>query len=155
MYQTGGTIKETIEFVQRHEYVLPAIQREFVWKPEQIERLFDSLMQGYPFGTFLLWRVQAENSADYKFYDFVRDYHQRDNPHCPALPTQTDRVTAVLGWSAATNGAEHRPVRVDGGQAALQVVEQPRRISHYDISTWTCSARLSRAKRATGIASSS
>jgi hypothetical protein len=29
--------------------VLPAIQREFVWKPEQIEKLFDSLMQGYPF----------------------------------------------------------------------------------------------------------
>ena len=31
----------------------PAIQREFVWKPEQIAKLFDSLMQGYPFGTFL------------------------------------------------------------------------------------------------------
>jgi hypothetical protein len=96
VYQTGGTIKETIELVQRHEYVLPAIQREFVWKPEQIERLFDSLMQGYPFGTFLLWRVDAENTANYKFYDFVRDYHERDNPHCPPLPKQTDRVTAVL-----------------------------------------------------------
>ena len=96
MYQTGGTIKETIELVQRHEYVLPAIQREFVWKPEQIERLFDSLMQGYPFGTFLLWRVNAESSKLYKFYDFVRDYHERDNPHCPPLPAQTDRVTAVL-----------------------------------------------------------
>ncbi len=48
MYQTGGTIKEAIELVQRHEYVLPAIQREFVWKPEQIQRLFDSLMQGWP-----------------------------------------------------------------------------------------------------------
>ena len=96
MYQTGGTIKETIELVQRHEYVLPAIQREFVWKPEQIERLFDSLMQGYPFGTFLLWRVESENSRLYKFYDFVRDYHERDNPHCPPLPIQTNRVTAVL-----------------------------------------------------------
>ena len=96
MYQTGGTIKETIDLVQRHEYVLPAIQREFVWQPEQIQRLFDSLMQGYPFGTFLLWRVEAENSADYKFYDFVRDYHERDKPHCPSLAIRTDRVTAVL-----------------------------------------------------------
>ena len=49
MYQTGATIKETIDKVQKHEYVLPAIQREFVWNPEQIARLFDSLMQGYPF----------------------------------------------------------------------------------------------------------
>lgn len=96
MYQTGGTIKETIDLVQRHEYVLPAIQREFVWKPWQIQRLFDSLMQGYPFGTFLLWRVEAENSPKYRFYDFVRDYHQQNNPHCPALPPQTNKVTAVL-----------------------------------------------------------
>lgn len=96
MYQVGGTIKETIDLVQKHEYVLPAIQREFVWKPEQIQRLFDSLMQGYPFGTFLLWRVDAENASRYRFYDFVRDYHERDNPHCPQLPMQNSRVTAVL-----------------------------------------------------------
>ena len=97
MYQTGGTIKNTIEFMQKHEYVLPAIQREFVWRPEQIQRLFDSIMQGYPFGTLLLWNVQAENSAKYKFYDFVREYHERDNPHCPPLPIQRNRkITAVL-----------------------------------------------------------
>jgi len=48
LYQTGETIKSTIEQVQHHEFVLPAIQREFVWKPEQIQRLFDSLMQGIP-----------------------------------------------------------------------------------------------------------
>lgn len=96
MYQTGGTIKDTIGLVQRHEYVLPAIQREFVWKPEQIARLFDSLMQGYPVGTLLLWRVDAENARKYRFYDFVRDYHEKDNPHCPRLPEQHNALTAVL-----------------------------------------------------------
>lgn len=96
MYQTGGTIKDTIDKVQRHEYVLPAIQREFVWKPKQIQRLFDSLMQGYPFGTFLLWRVEEGNADKYRFYDFVRDYHEKDRPHCPPLPQQTRQVTAVL-----------------------------------------------------------
>ena len=97
MYQTGGTIKETIEQIQKTNYVLPAIQREFVWKPEQIARLFDSLMQGYPFGTFLYWKVDKDNSSKYKFYGFVRDYHQRDNPHCPRLPTfHKTELTAVL-----------------------------------------------------------
>ena len=91
-----GTIKGTIDLVQRHEYVLPAIQREFVWKPDQIERLFDSIMQGYPFGTFLLWKVEEKNAARYRFYDFVREYHQKDNPHCPPLPEQNRAVTAVL-----------------------------------------------------------
>lgn len=97
MYQTGGTIKETLEAVQQSKYVLPAIQREFVWRPEQICRLFDSLMQGYPFGTFLYWKVDSANSSDYKFYAFVCNYHERDNPHCPQLPVfHNTELTAVL-----------------------------------------------------------
>ena len=97
MYQTGDTIKKTLDEIHRHDLVLPAIQREFVWNPEQIYRLFDSLMQGYPFGTFLYWRVAPENSGKFKFFDFVLNYHQRDNPHCPPLPPMPGRhLTAVL-----------------------------------------------------------
>ena len=118
MYQTGATIKETIELIQRHEYVLPAIQREFVWKPEQIQRLFDSLMQGYPFGTFLLWLVEAENSHEYKFYDFVREYHERDNPHCPPLPRRNARVTAVLD-------GQQRLTALNIGLCGSMAVKQP------------------------------
>jgi len=97
MYQTGGTIKDILEDIRQSKFVLPAIQREFVWQPEQIARLFDSLMQGYPFGTFLYWKVDKANSGLYTFYEFVRDYHQRDRPHCPQLPPfhETD-LTAVL-----------------------------------------------------------
>lgn len=97
MYQTGPTIQKTLDEIQRNDLVLPAIQREFVWRPEQIYRLFDSLMQGYPFGTFLYWRVDPENSPKFNFYDFVLDYHERDRPHCPPLPEMPNkRLTAVL-----------------------------------------------------------
>lgn len=97
MYQTGDTIQKTLDEIHHHKLVLPAIQREFVWGSAQICRLFDSLMQGYPFGTFLYWRVEPENSGDFKFYDFVREYHQKDAPRCPPLPTMPDRqLTAVL-----------------------------------------------------------
>lgn len=97
MYQTGDTINDTLKSVQKGKFVLPAIQREFVWRPEQIARLFDSLMQGYPFGTFLFWKVEGCNSHQYKFYDFVRDYHESDNPHCPAHPVfHNTELTAVL-----------------------------------------------------------
>ena len=97
MYQTGLTIKEALAAVSNNLYVLPAIQREFVWKPEQIARLFDSLMQGYPFGTFLFWKVAPEKSAQFKFFGFVQNYHERDAPHCPELGTLPNReLTAVL-----------------------------------------------------------
>lgn len=96
-YQTGRTIKETLDAISRRGLVLPAIQREFVWSMQQICRLFDSLMQGYPFGTFLYWDIQPENSAKHTYFDFVQDYHQRYNPHCPRSPAMPQRnLTAVL-----------------------------------------------------------
>ena len=97
MHQQGGTIEDALDSIASHEFVLPAIQREFVWRPEQVCNLFDSLMQGYPFGEFMLWRVSPENSGNYRWYDFVRKYHQRDNPHCPELAAIHDKpLTAVL-----------------------------------------------------------
>ena len=97
MYQTPVTIEHTLNRIERHDIVLPAIQREFVWQPEQICTLFDSLMQGYPFGTFLYWKVKQENNHSYQFYDFVREYHEKDNPHCPRLGDMPNRdVMAVL-----------------------------------------------------------
>ena len=97
MYQTGQTIVETLNQIHRHDLVLPAIQREFVWGEDQIYTLFDSLMQGYPFGTFLYWKVASENSGKFNFYDFVREYHERDNRHCPQLPEMSNQpLTAVL-----------------------------------------------------------
>src|SRR4249919_3248920 len=97
MYKPGGTIATALNRIQQTQYVLPAIQREFVWKPEQIERLFDSLMQGYPFGTFLFWKVEPERSGQFKFYSFVQNYHERDAAHCPELGTLPNReLTAVL-----------------------------------------------------------
>ena len=97
MYHPGGTIKEALRCIERNEYVLPAIQREFVWGPDQICALFDSLMQGYPFGEFLFWQIDPEHSAEYKYYGFVLNYHQRDNPHCPEARIMPGRsITAVL-----------------------------------------------------------
>ena len=97
MYQQGGTIKKVLDNIASNKYVLPAIQREFVWSPEQICKLFDSVMQGYPFGEFLFWRIQPERSADYRYYGFVREYHQRDNPHCPDLgPLPNQEIIVVL-----------------------------------------------------------
>ena len=97
MHQQGGTIRNALDSIASHAYVLPAIQREFVWRPEQVCNLFDSVMQGYPFGEFMFWRIDAENSGQYRWYDFVREYHQRDNPHCPELGAVYGKpLTAVL-----------------------------------------------------------
>ena len=96
-FQTPITIHRALRGIQSHDYVLPAIQREFVWDPDRICRLFDSLLRGYPIGSFLFWKVNQENVSEYRFYDFVRNYHQRDHPHCPELDVPPERaVVAIL-----------------------------------------------------------
>lgn len=78
-FQTPITIKEAIKNIQDRKYLLPAIQREFVWKSEQIENLFDSLMNDYPIGSFLFWEVK--NPKDYKLYKFIQKYDQRESSY--------------------------------------------------------------------------
>ncbi|QEE16822.1 DUF262 domain-containing protein [Promethearchaeum syntrophicum] len=75
------TIKEVINKIQKKNYILPAIQREFVWNKKQICRLFDSIMQKYPIGSFLLWEVANEKKNNFQFYEFIRNFHERDNKH--------------------------------------------------------------------------
>jgi hypothetical protein len=77
--------------------VLPAIQREFVWDPEQIRTLFDSLLRGYPIGSFLFWRVEPQRAGQFAFYDFLTDFHERDNPYAPKAHVPVGRgVVAIL-----------------------------------------------------------
>ena len=49
------TINDVVILAGRGEYDLPEIQREFVWKSDQVRILCDSLYQGYPIGTLLIW----------------------------------------------------------------------------------------------------
>ena len=72
------SIKEVVEMIGRNEVYLPAIQRKFVWTHEQTEIFFDSIMRGYPIGTFLFWFVRGEKKNEYTFYKFLQEYHERD-----------------------------------------------------------------------------
>lgn len=80
-YQTPITIKSAIESIKKRHYVLPSIQREFVWDTDQIETLFDSLMRDYPISTFLFWRVDKNKIKDFQFYEFLKNYHEKDCRH--------------------------------------------------------------------------
>ena len=77
-FEDAKTISEVLKGIQAQDYVLPAIQREFVWDADkEVVRLFDSLMRGYPIGTFLSWTVKPPLVGEFKFYGFMRDFHQK------------------------------------------------------------------------------
>lgn len=96
-YQTALTIANVIKDIDAKKYLLPSIQREFVWGTDQIEKLFDSLMRDYPINAFLFWKVPKEKVSEFKFYEFLRDYHQKDGRHNPKANTNgSDDVIAIL-----------------------------------------------------------
>ncbi len=75
-------------------YFLPDIQREYVWlkkaDEKKIEQLFDSILRGYPIGSFLFWKLpkediaksdeQDENKLNFQLYQFITNYDER-KPH--------------------------------------------------------------------------
>ncbi len=91
------TVAKTVAAIQQRRYVLPAIQREFVWDSDQVCRLFDSLLRGYPIGSLLFWAVDGKQAQDFRFYEFQTDYHEKNHPHADVahIPVGSD-VTAVL-----------------------------------------------------------
>ena len=80
-FQTPLTIKEAIENIENNKFLLPSIQREFVWEHTKIEWLFDSLMRNYPISSFLLWQVESEVKKGYKFYKFISKYREKFKTH--------------------------------------------------------------------------
>lgn len=96
-YQTALTIESVIKDIDSKKYLLPSIQREFVWSTKQIEKLFDSLMMDYPINAFLFWKVPKEKAKEFSFYEFLRDYHQRTGRHNPkANISGSDDIIAIL-----------------------------------------------------------
>lgn len=100
-FQTAITIKKALENIQGRRYAMPAIQREFVWEPEQIEQLFDSLMQGFPIGAFLFWEVEPETVKQYRWYGFMRHYI-RDR----SLNQEFEPRDDVSGFTAVLDGQQ-------------------------------------------------
>ncbi|WP_305418071.1 DUF262 domain-containing protein [Photobacterium leiognathi] len=96
-YQTPITIKTAIDNIKKRHYLLPSIQREFVWDTDQIETLFDSLMRDYPISTFLFWKVDKNKIKDFQFYEFLNKYHEKDNRHNrKAEPSNEEDIIALL-----------------------------------------------------------
>ncbi len=58
------SIVQATERIKNRKLVLPALQRDFVWKIEQIEKVFESIQEQYPIGAFIFWKYDKETWKD-------------------------------------------------------------------------------------------
>jgi len=50
-------IEQILDKIDENQLFIPAFQREFVWKRDNVKNLIDSLIKDYPIGTMLTWET--------------------------------------------------------------------------------------------------
>ncbi|BCZ18413.1 hypothetical protein NHP190012_00550 [Helicobacter sp. NHP19-012] len=57
---------QLVRFLEEGEYQIPRFQRDFVWSKEQVAKFIDSLVRGFPTGSFVLWKTKERLQANRK-----------------------------------------------------------------------------------------
>lgn len=60
---TKYDLKKLVRLIESRHIAVPEFQRGFVWKTAQVKKLFDSLINQYPVGGFILWDTKKNIDA--------------------------------------------------------------------------------------------
>jgi hypothetical protein len=130
-FQAPISVSDVISRIRSRRLLLPAIQREFVWEPHKVEWLFDSLLQGYPIGSFLFWEVRDQSvKSDYRYYEVLKEFRERYQTHNPEFNTKghidfdavldgQQRLTALFIGLTGTYAYKKPRVRWEDSERAL------------------------------------
>lgn len=83
-----------------HTLGLPDLQREYVWTASQVRNLLDSMYNGFPIGSFMLWESQSVN--DNKIRDIGSNKNESNSKNEVVIDGQ-QRITSLF---AVMTGAE-------------------------------------------------
>jgi uncharacterized protein with ParB-like and HNH nuclease domain len=67
-------LNEVLEQISREEIVLPVIQRNLVWKPDEMALLFDTLFKGDSFGGIMTIKDIKGRTPIFEFHSFIKHY---------------------------------------------------------------------------------
>jgi len=102
MSYVSTTIGRALDQINR-SFFLPAIQRPYVWHPDQITALFDSLLKGYPISSFLFWEIRPERRSDWEVYKFIENFRFGDTHNEVAEPDGREIVLVLDGQQRLTS----------------------------------------------------
>ncbi|MCX6158014.1 MAG: DUF262 domain-containing protein [Ignavibacteriae bacterium] len=109
---TSQSLDQTIKNASDNNasYVIPDLQRPYVWNPQQVILLVDSVFKGWPFGTLLLWEVKPD------CFNYSND---EGIPHRPFWQI-VDRTKDDKSTQASTIGQPATYFMVLDGQQRIQ-----------------------------------
>lgn len=89
------SIRKIIDKISSGEVRIPSFQRGFVWEPEAVAFLMDSLFKGYPIGAVLLWRTKEQLINERQLGRFTLPAPAKDYPIDYVLDGQ-QRLTSIF-----------------------------------------------------------
>lgn len=88
------TIRQLLQRITEGEIRIPAFQRDFVWEPDRVQFLMDSIFKGYPIGTVLFWRTKEKLAYDRDLGPFTLPDPKKQYPIDYVLDGQ-QRLTSI------------------------------------------------------------
>ena len=89
------TIRKLIDRISSGDIRIPAFQRDFVWEPDQVAFLLDSIYKGFPIGTVILWKTDSRLTSEKQLGAFCLPEPQKDYPVNYVLDGQ-QRLTSLF-----------------------------------------------------------
>ena len=86
-------IMEFVDLLAKDKFLIPTFQREFVWEPENIIKLWDSIFRFYPVGSILYWETDSYLHTHRKLGGFV-------------FPHDEDTVRKFKEWTYILDGQQ-------------------------------------------------
>jgi hypothetical protein len=113
----GTDDKKIIEFVDqlaKDKFLIPTFQRDFVWNPDNIIKLWDSILRFYPVGSILYWETDRYLHTHRKLGGYI-------------FPHDEDTVRKFNEWVYILDGQQRATsllVSILGGKAKVKEEEQ-------------------------------
>lgn len=89
------TIRKIIDRIISGEIRIPAFQREWVWTPQQVSFLLDSIYKNFPIGTVFLWKTSTRLSSEKELGNYVIPEPRKEHPVYYVLDGQ-QRLTSLF-----------------------------------------------------------
>lgn len=96
-------ISRLVTRIEQGDIKVPVFQRRFIWKPDQVLELLDSIYRGYPIGSLLFWLSSVPLATERDLGDFDLPPTPDKYPRNYVLDGQQRLATiyAVLRWKGS------------------------------------------------------
>ena len=120
-------VEDFVGRLRTDKFLIPTFQRDFIWEPENIIKLWDSIFRFYPIGSVLYWETDSYLHTHRKLGGFV-------------FPHDEDTVRKFKEWDYILDGQQRATsllVSMLGGKGKVKDNDNFDYTLYFDATDWS------------------